>query len=435
VPRKKFHLSWFTNFSPDEWNATFASGGGKPWDGKFYIEFAQALERACFDYIMLEDTLMLSEAYGHNTQRLLARGITAPKGDPVPLAAVIAAATSKIGVVATMSTLGYPPFLLARLSSTVDSLANGRFGWNIVTSGEDAAAQNFGLDKLPPRELRYDMADEYMDVVNQLFDSWDDGAIVMDRKTETYADFSKVKPINFEGKYFKCRGPLNTVPSPQRRPTYVQAGGSPRGRTFAAKHADSVIALGNGVEEMKKYRNDVRAKAEQAGRNPDDCKVLFLAAPVLGETEAEARAAYERGMNSQLFIDRTLLLMSAITDIDFSKFDLDKPLPPLTTNGESASLDRFAQPGSGKTLRQLVRDNGTQSAVELIGTPDQVAEKMGEAMDAVGGDGFLIKHPFNLISRRFINEITDGLVPALQKRGLVRTEYKGETLREVLREF
>jgi alkanesulfonate monooxygenase SsuD/methylene tetrahydromethanopterin reductase-like flavin-dependent oxidoreductase (luciferase family) len=143
--------------------------------------------------------------------------------------------------------MAYPPFLLARLCATIDNLSEGRFGWNIVTSGEDTAAQNFGLDKLPPRELRYDMAHEYMDGVNQLFASWDQDAVVMDRETDTYADFKKVRPINFEGKYFKCRGPLNTVPCPQGRPTYVQAGGSPTGRAFAAKHADSIIAVANGV--------------------------------------------------------------------------------------------------------------------------------------------------------------------------------------------
>jgi FMN-dependent oxidoreductase (nitrilotriacetate monooxygenase family) len=432
---KRFHLGWFTNFALDEWNAPLASAGGDPWSGDFYVDFAKALERACFDYIMLEDTLMLSEAYGHSTQHILKRAVMVPKHDPAPLAAVIGSQTSRIGVVATLSTLGYPPFLLARLCSTIDHIARGRFGWNIVTSGEDSAAQNFGHDKLPPREVRYDMADEYVDLVCKLFDSWDKDAVVLDRKTETYADHKKVRPIHFEGKYYKSRGPLNTAPSPQGRITFVQAGGSPRGRKFAATHADSIIAVANGIEGMKKYRDDVRAHAEAAGRNPDDIKVLFLAAPVLGETEAEARDAYERGVSSQLFIDRALLLYSSITDIDFSQYDLDKPLPHLTTNGESGSLDKFQQWGSGKTLRQLVRDGGTSSCVELVGTPDQVAERMGEVMAEVGGDGFLIKHPFHLISRRYINEITDGLVPALQRRGLARTEYKGTTLREILREF
>jgi FMN-dependent oxidoreductase (nitrilotriacetate monooxygenase family) len=433
---KKFHLSWFTSFVTDEWNEPLSSAGGKPWDGEFYVDFAKALERACFDYIMIEDTLMVSDIYGHSTEMYLKRAIKVPQHDPAPLAAVLASQTSRLGVVATLSTLGYPPFLLARLCTTLDHIAKGRFGWNIVTSGEDLAAQNFGLDKLPSREVRYEMADEYVDVVKKLFNSWDKDAVVLDRKTETYADYKKVRPINFAGKYFKVRGPLNTAPSPQHRPTFVQAGGSPRGRRFAGTHADSIIATANGVKGMKAYRDDVRQHAEKAGRNPDDVKILFLAAPILGETEAEAWAQNERIINAPNYIDNTLARIGSYTDIDFSKYDLDKPLPEgLTTNGEQGALDKFAQWGTNKPLRQLVKEGGTSTSVQLIGTPDQVAEKMGNAMEEVGGDGFLIRCPYPHVSRRYILEITEGLVPALQRRGLVRTEYVGKTLRETLREF
>jgi len=176
---KPFHLAWFTNFTPGDWNAPF-SHGGSPWDGKFFVEMAQAMERACFDYIMLEDTLMVSEAYRGTAEATLKHVLQVPKHDPMPLAAMIAAATSRMGVVATMSTMAYPPFMLARLSATLDHIAGGRFGWNIVTSGEDAAAQNFGLDKLPPHDMRYEIADEFMDVVNKLFGSWDADAILLD---------------------------------------------------------------------------------------------------------------------------------------------------------------------------------------------------------------------------------------------------------------
>ncbi|HUD51457.1 NtaA/DmoA family FMN-dependent monooxygenase [Parvibaculum sp.] len=434
---KRFHLGWFTNFTADEWNTPFANGGS-PWDGKFYVEIAQALERACFDYLMFEDKLSVSEAYGGTTEVYLKHALgMVPKHDPAPLAAVIGAATSHLGIVATMSTMAYPPFLLARLCSTIDHIAGGRFGWNIVTSAENAAAQNFGMDKLPPRELRYEMAHEYMDLVYRLFDSWEPDAVVMDRETGTYADFTKVHPVNFEGKYFKSRGPLNTVRSPQGRPTLVQAGGSPKGRDFAAKHADSIIALNSSLEEMKAFRDDVRARAEGHGRNPDDIKVLFLVAPVLGATEQDARDKHARMRSGSQFIEYSLALMSAITDIDFSKYELDKPLPErLVTNGEQGSLDAFQQWGSGKTLRELVQNSsGAIASIELIGTPDRVADKMGDAMATVGGDGFLITTPTQAISRRVINEVTEGLVPALQRRGLVRTEYTHKTLRENLRAF
>ena len=433
---KPLHLGWFMNFTPGEWDHPLAVGGA-PWDGMFYVDMAKALERACFDYIMIEDTLMVSEAYGDSAEAALKHALQVPKHDPMPLAALIAAATSRLGVVATMSTLAYPPFMLARLCSTLDHIADGRFGWNIVTSGEDAAAQNFGLDRLPPRAERYDMADEYVDLVCKLFDSWDSDAVVMDHETGTYADFRKVRPINFEGKYFKVRGPLNTVRSPQGQPVFVQAGGSPRGRAFAARHADSIIAVANGIGGMKQYRDDVRGHASKFGRNPDHAQVLFLVYPILAETDAEAHAKYQRMIASPAFIERSLAGISSITDIDFSKFPLDEPLPHLTTNGEQGSLDKFAQWGSGKTLRRLAmeRFEAVEPELEFIGSPDTVAERMGLVMEAVGGDGFLISTPFQRTSRRFITEVTEGLVPALQRRGLARTAYTGTTLREVLREF
>jgi FMN-dependent oxidoreductase (nitrilotriacetate monooxygenase family) len=435
---KKFHLGWFTNFTSDEWNTPFGNGG-MPWDGKFFVEMAQALDRACFDYIMLEDKLAVSEAYGGTSEVYLKHALgMVPKHDPVPLAVLMGSATKNLGVVATMSTLAYPPFLLARLSSTVDHIAGGRFGWNIVTSAEDAAAQNFGLDKLPPRELRYEMAHEYMDVVLQLWDSWGPDVVKRDHATGTYGDFTQVKPINFEGRFFKSRGPLNTLRPVQGRPALVQAGGSPKGRDFAARYADSIIAVAPGPVAMKAFRDDVRARAAGHGRNPDDVKVMFLVAPVLGETVDEAQARHRRMAESPAFIEQNLAMISAITDIDFKKHALDAPLPErLVTNGEQGSLDSFQQWGSGKTLRQLVVEasGGIVASVELVGTPETVADRMGEVMEEVGGDGFLITTPSLSVNRRIVTEVTDGLVPALQRRGLVRTAYSKSPLRETLKEF
>jgi FMN-dependent oxidoreductase (nitrilotriacetate monooxygenase family) len=355
--------------------------------------------------------------------------------DPAPQAALIGAATKHMGVVATFSTMAYPPFMLARLCTTLDHICTGRFGWNIVTSGENHAARNFGMDELPPRQQRYDMADEYMQVVDQLWKSWDPDAVVLNRETGTYADYTKVRPINFVGKYYKVRGPLNTAPSPQGRPAYVQAGGSPRGRQFAAETADSIIAAASGIEAMREYRDDVRKRAAAAGRNPDDIKVLFIVAPVLAETKAAAQERFDLYFNSPDYIVKALAGISSVTDIDFSKFDLDSELPRLTTNGEQGSLDAFAQWGSGKTLRQLVKDRAKRGLEGMIGTPEQVADRLIEVNEEFQGDGFLINSPFQKVSRRYINEICEGLVPALQRRGVTRTEYTKSTLRETLREF
>uniref|UniRef100_A0AAU2UX10 NtaA/DmoA family FMN-dependent monooxygenase n=1 Tax=Streptomyces sp. NBC_00003 TaxID=2903608 RepID=A0AAU2UX10_9ACTN len=301
----KFRLAFIFNFTPDDWQGPFGTDGS-PWDGKFHTEVAQALERACFDYVIVEDKLMVPESYGGSAEAALKQAMVVPKHDPVPLAVAIGVATSQLGIVATLSTLAYPPFMTARLSSTLDSMLGGRFGWNIATSAEDLAARNFGLDKLPPRDVRYEMADEYVDVVKQLFASWDADAVVLDRDRGVYADHTKVRPIHFKGKYFQVRGPLNTVPSPQHRPAFVQAGASPRGRAFAARNADSIIAIANGVEGMKQFREDVRAHAKDQGRDPDDIKTLFCVTPVLGETEQDARDKQARMVSSPQFIQDIL---------------------------------------------------------------------------------------------------------------------------------
>jgi FMN-dependent oxidoreductase (nitrilotriacetate monooxygenase family) len=432
---KPFHLGWFMNFTPDEWNQPFASGG-QPWDGKFFIEMARALERACFDLVMIEDTLLVPDAYGGTSEAYLKHGMMAPKHDPAPLAAIMASATSRLGIVATLSTSFYPPFLLARLCSTLDHISGGRFGWNIVTSGEDLEAQNFGRSTQVEHDLRYEIAEEYVELVCLLWDSWDEDAVVVDREAGVYADFKKVRPVNFEGKYFKCRGPLNTVRPPQGRPAFMQAGGSPKGRDFASKHADAIVTIANGVDGMIEYRDDIRARAMRHGRNPDDVKVLFVATPILGETEAEAQAKRSRIHDSESYIDSILSAKSSATDIDFSQFKLDEPLPALSTNATRGSLEKFVQPGSEKTLRRLVHDvGGLGDSIELVGTPDQLADKMGDTMAEVGGDGFLIMGQELRLSRRYIVEVTEGLVPALQRRGLARTSYTHNHFRDNLKDF
>ncbi|MDQ1043119.1 NtaA/DmoA family FMN-dependent monooxygenase [Streptomyces sp. V4I2] len=434
-----FHLGWFMNFTPPDWQSEWASPDVKNWaNGKFHVDMARSMERACFDFMMIEDTVMVADAYGGTMEGSLKNAVFAPKQDPIPLAVMVAANTTKMGVVATMSTSFYPPYLLARACSTVDSIAEGRFGWNIVSSAEDRAAQNFGLEGLPEHDERYNVAEEYFDVVNQLWDSWDADAVVMDRETNTFADFRKVRTIDFEGKYFKSRGPLNTVPSPQHRPAFFQAGASPRGRAFAAGAADAIIAVGTGTAGMKEYRDDIRARAEAAGRDPDEIKLLFVVSPTIAATEAEAREQEARIIATDSFIEKALVGISSNTEIDFKQFDLDEPLPEgLTTNGERGSLEHFMR-GDGtpgpKTLRQMVMARNKRG-LELVGTAEQVAQQMGEAMEEIGGDGFLINKGGRDLSRQYITDICDGLVPALQRLGLTRTEYTKSTLRDTLREF
>ncbi len=225
----RFHLGWFMNFTPPDWESEWASPDAAEWPtGRFHVEMARTMERAGFDFMMIEDTVMTPDAYGGTMEGSLKNAVFSPKHDPVPLAILVAASTSRLGVVATMSTTFYPPYLLARLCSTADSIAGGRFGWNIVSSAEDRAAQNFGLDALPEHDERYNVAEEYFDVVNQLWDSWESDAVLMDRASHTYADFEKVHTIDFDGKYFspgvrstrsraRSTGPRSCRPARARR--------------------------------------------------------------------------------------------------------------------------------------------------------------------------------------------------------------------------
>jgi alkanesulfonate monooxygenase SsuD/methylene tetrahydromethanopterin reductase-like flavin-dependent oxidoreductase (luciferase family) len=202
-----------------------------------------------------------------------------------------------------------------------------------------------------------------------------------------------VLTVDFVGNYFKSRGPLNTVPSPQHKPAILQAGASPRGRAFASRSADAIVAVGTGIQGMKEYRDDIRSRAAAAGRNPDDVKLMFCVSPIVAPTEAEARAEIARLVAANSYIEKSLVGVSSNTEIDFKQFQWDKPLPEgLTTNGERGSLEHFMR-GDGspgpKTLRQLAVDWAT-TEVQFIGTPEQVAPKMGEAAEEIGGDGFLI---------------------------------------------
>ncbi len=321
--------------------------------------------------------------------------------------------------------------------ATLDHLTRGRIGWNIVTSSEDVAAQNYGIEHLLPHDERYEQAQEFADVVFKLWDSWEPGAIVANRETGHYADYTKVHPIHHKGKYYSVRGPLNLPPGPQGHPVICQAGGSDRGRDFASANADTLLTSSNGVERMKEFRDDIRARAAAHGRNPDDIKVLFIVQPVLADSMEEAKdLAARRDAVTDDSIEVQLGLMSILTEMDFKAFDLDAPLPEgLTTNGHQTTLDHFVRMARGKTLREAVSGGRTQS-VPLVGTPDSVAAEMDEIMQEVGGDGFLVRgEPLFSHTRRYVDEIASGLAPALRKRGLIRDGYAHATLKENLRAF
>jgi alkanesulfonate monooxygenase SsuD/methylene tetrahydromethanopterin reductase-like flavin-dependent oxidoreductase (luciferase family) len=371
-----------------------------------------SIERACFDYLLIEDSIYIGQNWEDSRDIFLRNGMSVPRQEPTVVASLMMAATSRLGIVPTLSTFAYHPYLTARIVGTLDQISGGRAGWNMVTGSSDLSGQNFGLDRLPEH-----------------------GAIVANRKSGTLIDPAKVHQIDHRGDYYASRGPLNSGPCPQGRPVIAQAGGSEKGRTIAAQYADTIVAHPKGVEAMKAYRNDVHARMRAAGRDPRTCKVLFMATPVLANSDEEAQArAAQRGVATTAGVQQRLAQMGWTTNIDFSGHDLDAPVAELTTNGHQSSLANFLKKAGGRTLREAILAYTSHGgSVDFVGTPDTVAAQMDETMQEVGGDGFLLVLPN--VSRKTVAEITDGLVPALQQRGLVRRAYGHKQFRDNLLEF
>ena len=430
---KQFHLAWFVSrgFSPKAWRFEWAGDTTENWlKPDLFVDLARCLERVYFDYVIIEDSSHVPRTFGNSHDIYLKYAVATPKMDPAVLVPYMAQATKHLGIVPTLSTAEYHPYMLARLVNTLDHVTDGRVGWNMVTGSSDHAAQNYGHDRQFPHDERYDRADEFTEIVTRLWESWEPDALVLDKKTPLYADGRKVHLIEYEGKYFRCRGPLNAPRSPQVRPVLCQAGGSPRGQAFAARWADTIIAIGDSIPQMKLYRNNVRARAAAEGRDPDDVKVLFLAYPVV-DGSMEAARERRRGENEAKLahLDMQIAQMSMTGDIDLSGYDLDEPLPELTSNGHQSEVSKY----TGRTLRSLAMEYAIKSTIDYTGTPDHVAGLMAEVMQEVGGDGFLL---FNSdFTRRYLMEICDGLVPELQRRGLTRTDYPHQKFRDNLLVF
>ena len=432
--KRPFHLAWFHSqgYGPKSWRTDWPGSDIRRWMmPDLFVELARAMERACFDYLIIEDSSMVPYTYQGTHDTYLKYAASTPKLDPAVLVPYLAQATENLGIVPTLSVSEYPPYLLARLVNSLDHVTEGRMGWNCVTGSNDGAAQNYGRDKHYPHDERYDIADEFADVVTRLWEAWEPDAVVLDRDAPMFADGTKVHPIHHEGKYFRCRGPINAPRSPQGRVPICQAGGSPRGQLFASRWADTIITEGGGsVEKMKEYRDNVRRQAAEFGRNPDDIKVLFLAQPII---DVSMEAARERVRMKEVEMDQHIDLhlsgMWRLTGIDFSKFDLDTPLPELSTNGHQSSLAKWI----GKTPRSIVKTYGRKGGIDFSGTADHVAGMMQEVMEEVGGDGFLCFNSY--FDRRYVIEVCDGLVPELQRRGLTRKAYAHRHLRDNLLEF
>src|SRR3984957_4939649 len=312
-----FHLAWFLQGSSIQaWGEQWSGNISEEWmSAEMFLDLARSMERACFDYMLIEDSIYIGQNWQNSRDLFLKTGMCVPRQEPSVVATLMAAATNRLGIVPTLSTFAYAPYLTARIVGSLDQVSGGRGGWNMVTGSSDLSAKNFGMERLAPHDQRYDMAEEYMDICKQLWGSWEPGAIVADRESGVLIDPAKVHTIDYEGRYYSSRGPLNSGPCPQGHPVSAHAGGSDRGRRFAATHADTIVAPVKGVEQMKAYREDVRTKLAEAGRDPDSCKILFLISPILAETNEEAQAkAALREVNAAKNVDRRLAQMGWSTN-------------------------------------------------------------------------------------------------------------------------
>lgn len=386
-------------------------------DADYWVELAQLLEAGHFDAIFLADVLGVYDVYQGSADAALRHAVQAPLNDPLALVPIIAGATRHLGIGVTAALTYEHPYTFARRISTLDHLTKGRIGWNIVTGYLDSAARNLGLQKQLAHDERYDLADEYLDVVYKLWEkSWDDDAVVRDKARGVYADPAKVHPINHAGRHYTVPGIHLCEPSPQRTPFLYQAGASPRGVAFAARHAEATFVSGPSVEVVKRYVDETRAAVRAAGRDGDALLVYAQALVITAPTSAEAHARYE-DYQRHIDIDAALALLSGWTGVDFSRIALDSTIEYIDTEAGRSALASLsaADPSRTWTVREAARFIGLGGrGPVLVGSPAEVADQLEAWMEQTGADGFNLAFA---ISHDSMRDVVELVVPELQRRG------------------
>jgi FMN-dependent oxidoreductase (nitrilotriacetate monooxygenase family) len=399
-------------------------------DPDHWAELARLLEAGRFDAIFLADVLGVYDVYQGSADAALRHGVQAPLNDPLALVPLMAQATTHLGFGVTCALTYEHPYTFARRISTLDHLTRGRIGWNIVTGYLDSAARNLGLDRQLSHDERYDLADEYMDVVYKLWEkSWDDDAVVNDKERGVYAEPSRVHPINHEGRYYKVPGFHLCEPSPQRTPLLYQAGTSTRGTAFAAKHAECTFVSGPSKQVVRKYVDDLRSAVHAAGRDGDDLKVYAQALIITAPTKAEARAKHEE-YRRHIDIEAALTLLSGWTGVDFGKFPLDATIEYIDSDAGRSALASFSQadPNRKWTVREAAEFIGLGGrGPVLVGDPQQVADQLEAWQEETDIDGFNLAFA---IAHESMRDVVELIVPELQRRGRYQVKYSEGTLRQ-----
>lgn len=402
----------------------------------YYQHIARTLEAGKFHLAFFDDRLAMPSQYGDSFVEAVQHGIRAVKLDLVPVMTAMLLATQHLGVGATYSTTYYAPFHIARLFATLDHLSRGRAAWNIVTSLNDAEARNFGRPRHAEHDVRYDQADEFVEAVTGLWRTWEDGALLLDRAQERFADPTKVHRLNYQGQWFQAQGPLTVPRPPQGRPVLIQAGQSQRGRDFAARWGELIFVITPTLEGAQALYADVKTRALRYGRTPETLKIAPALYIVVGETETIARdkLAYIESLARPV---DALVLLSEIMNYDFARHDLDEPLPITALEqmtGIRSVVERVVQ-SSGKphpSVRDFLHYSGRGTLHELpcfVGTPAQVADQIEAWFTGQACDGFVVAATH---LPGAYEDVVRLVVPELQQRGLFHTSYAGTTLRDNL---
>jgi FMN-dependent oxidoreductase (nitrilotriacetate monooxygenase family) len=395
-----------------------------------YQHVACVLEAAKFDGCFFADLFGLYDVHQGSFDAYVRRGGQISYLDPAVVLPVMAAVTRHLGLGATLSTSFHSAYHLARWLASLDVMSKGRVAWNVVTSATDLEARNAGLDQLPPRELRYDRADEVMEACFALWNSWDDDALVLDKQAGIMSDPAKVHYANYAGRWIKTRGPLSIPRSPQGHPVIMQAGSSDRGREFAARWAEIIFTVQRGQDEMRDFYTDIKSRMHDRGRAPTECAILPAVSVVLGETESIAR---ERADYLASLIDPELTLASSSSNLgaDLTKLDAGKTLADLQGNqGMQGSQDVVEQVMKAESLSLKEAVAKRWENREIIGTPATVADRLQAVFESGVCDGFVLTPT---MFPGMFEQFCRAVVPELQRRGLFRTEYSGRTLRENIR--
>ena len=389
--------------------------------------FIRSLEAAKFDYFFMADHLGVLNL----PRQALMRSHTVTSFEPFTLLSALAGVTERIGLVATASTTYDEPFHVARRFASLDHISGGRTGWNVVTTSNPDSSRNFGLETQPDHAARYHRAREFHDVVTGLWDSFADDAFVMDAAKGIYFDPARMRALNHKGEHFSVTGPLNIARPVQGWPVIFQAGASDPGRQLAAETAEAVFAAESTLEGSKAYYDDVKGRAATVGRNPDHIKIMPAVFLVVGDTVEEAHAKRAK-LDSLVHYDSGIHSLSGMLGHDVSGFDPDGPLPDIPESNASKSSRRFmielAQ-AENLTIRQLAAKAGSYGGLAFVGTAKTIADEMQHWLEQAACDGFTTMFPY---LPEGLEDFTGKVVPELQARGLFRTEYEGETLRDHL---